>query len=39
MTMQSEHQDAGFMQSAAGQMTLLIGGAVVLVAFAWIYVF
>jgi hypothetical protein len=37
--MQSEHQDAGFLNSLAGQMTLLIGGAVVLVAFAWFYVF
>lgn len=39
MTMQSDHHEAGFLQSVAGQMTMLIGGAVVLVAFAWIYVF
>lgn len=39
MTMQSENHQAGFMQSLAGQMTLLFGGLVVLLAFAWFYVF
>jgi hypothetical protein len=36
--MQSEHHQPGFMESAAGQTTLLIGAAVLLLAFAWLFI-
>ena len=39
MTMQSEHPQAGFMQSAAGQTTLVAAALIVVMAVAWIYVF
>ncbi len=37
MTMQSDHHDAGFIHSVAGQM--LIGGFAVVMVLAWFYVF
>jgi len=39
MTMQSEHHQAGFMQSAAGQTTIVAAVLIVVLAVAWIYVF
>jgi hypothetical protein len=39
MTMQSEQGNHGFLQSAGGQITLLVVGLVVLLALAWYYVF
>ena len=40
MTMQSEHQQAGFLQSAAGQTTMILAAVlVVVIAVAWFYVF
>jgi len=39
MTMQSDHQGAGFLQSAGGQMVLLIVVLAVVLAGAWFYVF
>jgi hypothetical protein len=39
MTMQSEHHQAGFLQSAAGQSVMLAAVLVVVLAVAWIYVF
>lgn len=39
MTMQREHQQAGFMQSAAGQTIILAAVLVVVMAVAWFYVF
>ena len=39
MTMQSEQQDVGFLDSVAGQMTLLGGGIVIVLAIAWFFVF
>jgi len=39
MTMQSEHHQAGFMQSAAGQTTIVAVALIVVLAVAWIYVF
>ena len=35
MTMQSEQHQSGFLESAAGQTIMWIGGAVVLLALAW----
>ena len=39
MTMQSEHPQAGFMESAAGQATLLAAALIVVMAVAWFFVF
>lgn len=39
MTMQSEHHQAGFMQSAAGQTIILAAVLVAVIAVAWAYVF
>ena len=39
MTMQSEHHQAGFMQSAAGQSTLVAAVLIIVMAVAWVYVF
>ena len=39
MTMQSEHHQAGFMQSAAGQTVILAAVLVAVIAVAWVYVF
>ena len=39
MTMQSEHHQAGFMQSVAGQMVMLAAGLAVVLVVAWFYVF
>jgi hypothetical protein len=39
MTMQSDQHQGGFLQSAAGQTTLLIGGLAIVMVLAWFYVF
>ncbi len=39
MTMQSEHHQAGFMQSAAGQTIIVVAALVIVMAVAWFYVF
>lgn len=39
MTMQSEHHPAGFMQSVAGQTTIVAAVLVAVIAVAWFYVF
>ncbi len=39
MTMQSEQQDVGFLNSLAGQMMLLTGGLVIVLTVAWFFVF
>ena len=39
MTMQSEQDHRGFMQTAGGQITLLVVALIVLLALAWYYVF
>lgn len=38
MTMQSEQHQSGFLESAAGQTTLWIGGAIILLALAWLII-
>ena len=39
MTMQSEQEHRGFLQTAGGQITLLVVALIVLLAIAWYYVF
>lgn len=39
MTMQSEHHDADFIHSVAGQMILVLGGLAAVMVVAWFYVF